>query len=96
MADEHVQSRRRGDRGGGRKGEKWEMPFAEVPLGCRFRRNRHADIDERDGELLRTKCERVVSHVFSTGSNGSLNLTWSMERVMRVKRWENQDLEDDF
>ena len=45
-------------------------------------------------ESLRTKCTRVVSQVFSTGLTGSLNWPWSGSRVMREKKWEND--EDDI
>ena len=41
---------------------------------------------------LRTKCGRVVSHVFSTALNGSVKWAWGVERVMRVGRWESEAL----
>ena len=37
----------------------------------------------------------MVSHIFSTALNGSVNWPWSMERVAKVTRWEFKDLETD-
>ena len=57
------------------------------------------DTEDRDGQngraksvSLRNKCDRVVSHVFSTALNGSVSWSLSLERVMRVKRWESKNL----
>ena len=41
---------------------------------------------------LRRKCDRMVSRVFSTALNGSVNWSWSTESVVKDKRWESKTL----
>ena len=57
----------------------------------------------RDGQIhraqsvsLRTKCERVVSHVFSTALNGSVHWPWGVERVLKSQTMGVKDLETDL
>ena len=41
---------------------------------------------------LRTMCERVVSHVLSTGAPNSLNSSWCQKGVKKIERWETKIL----
>ena len=41
---------------------------------------------------LRKKFDSVASHVFRTAQNGGVNWLWSLERVVRAKRWESKIL----
>ena len=41
---------------------------------------------------LRTKCQRVISHVFSTALNSSANWTWHVYNARMVHRWETKIL----
>ena len=40
---------------------------------------------------LATKCDRLVSHVFRTALNGSVNWLWSMERVVTGQKMGIED-----
>ena len=42
--------------------------------------------------FLKTKCERVVSHVFSNALNGNVSWPLSLARTTEVRRWETQIL----
>ena len=49
----------------------------------------------RDGYICRservpmkTKCRRVLSHVYSTAQNGSVNWPWSVAMLAEVRAWE--------
>ena len=53
---------------------------------------RDARIYRAQSVSMKAKCESVVSHVFSTALNRSVNWLWIGERVMRVKRWESKIL----
>ena len=37
---------------------------------------------------LKTKCQRVVSHVFGTALNGSINRLWSVTMLTEVRSWD--------
>ena len=41
---------------------------------------------------LKTRCQRVVSHVFSTALNGSANRNWTMTIARMVHYWETKVL----
>ena len=41
---------------------------------------------------LLTKCRRIISHVFSTAVNGSLNWSWTVETSRIVRQWETKIL----
>ena len=41
---------------------------------------------------LLTKCRRIISHVFSTAVNGSLNWNWTAETSRIVRQWETKIL----
>ena len=41
---------------------------------------------------MKTKCRRVVSRVFSTALNGSVNCNWSATTMTKVRQWESQIL----
>ena len=41
---------------------------------------------------LKTKCRRVVSHVFSTALNGSVNWNWTVTITCMVHYWETKIL----
>ena len=40
----------------------------------------------------KTKCQRVISHVFSTALNSSANWTWNINNARMVHRWETKIL----
>ena len=39
---------------------------------------------------MKTKCQRVVSHVFSTALNSSINWPWTVTTLTKVRLWESQ------
>ena len=78
----------------GCKGESWKLPFVEAfdLLGLRSRRTgkgiqgTEKTLRKGMGLWWRRKCDRVVSHVFSTALKESVRWPRSVERMMRVKR----------
>ena len=53
---------------------------------------RDADIYRSKSVSLTTKCQRVISHVFSTALNSSANWTWNVHNARVVHRWERKIL----
>ena len=86
----------------GSRGRTWDLPFSENfdVLGYRFHRDgksfqgaeRDKHIYRAKTVLLKNKCERVHSHVYSTVLNGSINSPWSGAMITKVRAWEFQML----
>ena len=53
---------------------------------------RDADIYSSKSVSLRTKCQRVISHVVSTALHSSANWTWNFYNARTVHRWETKIL----
>ena len=53
---------------------------------------RDAEIYRSKSVSLKTKCQRVISHVFSTALNSSANWTWNVYNARMVHRWETKIL----
>ena len=53
---------------------------------------RDAKINLSKSVSLATKCQRVISHVFSTALNSSVNWTWNVCYARMVHRWETKIL----
>ena len=58
-------------------------------MGCWWR---DAYIYRSKSVSLKTKCQRVVSHVFSTALNSSVNWNWTNINARAVQRWETKIL----
>ena len=53
---------------------------------------RDAEIYRSKSVSAKTKCQRVVSHVFSTALNSSANWTWNVYNARMVHHWETKIL----
>ena len=68
----------------------WRIAFAGMETGFRGQKGHEKQV-VKNVSLMR-KCDRTVCHVSSAALNWRVNWPWSMERVMRVKRWESKIL----
>ena len=75
----------------GNRGHTWDLPFREV-----------FDVLVTGKALIvqsvpaKTKCHRVVSHVFSTALNCCVNWPWSVTTLTKVLQWDTKILHRAF